>query len=204
MMAVGGFALYQVQQRLEQSNVLLSKGQENIRMLEERLKATGTDVSKTLQIMQGRLDSNESEIRKLWDVSNKRNKQWIQDNQSAIADLKGTDSKLSDRMSSVQGTLREAVNKFNELAAQMTTLRNKLVDENEEMSTQVSLLRSQVQDQSVKVEGNGRNLASLEKKVKDNDEAIKTIDEYRRHINQQLLELQSRVQSLGGGTASSP
>lgn len=194
MMAVGGFALFQVQQRLEESNVLLTKGQENIQMLEERLQATGTDVSKTLNTMQGRLDTNEAEIRKLWDVSNKRNKQWIRDNESAIANLKSSQSKVEGRVNDLQGNISEIVTSFNKLATEMTTLRDNLVDDNQEMSTQVSILQGQVEDQAVQVESHSRSIASLDKQMDENQEAIEAIDRYRQQINQRLRELQAQVQ----------
>ena len=43
IMGVGGYTIYEVQQKLNQANVLLEKGQENISALEARLAATGTD-----------------------------------------------------------------------------------------------------------------------------------------------------------------
>ncbi|MDA0977075.1 MAG: hypothetical protein O3B72_00815, partial [Proteobacteria bacterium] len=41
MMGIGGYTLYEVQLKLERSNELLAEGQENVRMLEARLAATG-------------------------------------------------------------------------------------------------------------------------------------------------------------------
>ena len=52
MMGIGGYTLWQVQQKLETANALLARGQENVKALDERLAATGTDVSKTLRKMQ--------------------------------------------------------------------------------------------------------------------------------------------------------
>ncbi|MEX2489397.1 MAG: hypothetical protein WD356_07715 [Pseudomonadales bacterium] len=202
MMAVGGYALYQVQQRLEESNVLLTKGQENVRMLEERLQATGTDVSKTLSTVQGRLDTNENEIRKLWDVSNKRNKQWIRDNEEAVANLKSTQSNVSGRVNDLQGNISKIVSRFNELANEMTTVRDDLLDSNEEMSTRISMLQGQVEDQAVQVESHNRSVNSLNQQVKRNEEAIEAIDRYRQQVNQRLRELQAQVQSGNSGASS--
>ncbi|MBD3645957.1 MAG: hypothetical protein HUJ31_00585, partial [Pseudomonadales bacterium] len=146
----------------------------------------------------GRLDSNESEIRKLWDVSNKRNKEWIRANESAIASLKNSNSSMGNRVDTVENNVGQVVTKFNQLAEQMTTLRRNLIDENEEMATQVSLLRGQVQDQSVKMEANGRTISRLQQQMKENQEAITAIDRYRQQINQRLMDLQAQIQ----GTAS--
>jgi uncharacterized protein HemX len=54
MMGVGGYTLFEVQQRLDQSNKILEEANKNVRDLESRLEATGTDVSKTIQIIQSK------------------------------------------------------------------------------------------------------------------------------------------------------
>jgi len=78
MMGIGGFTLYEVQQKLDQSNRLLAEGQTSIRDLNDRLAATGTDVSKTLQVMQAQQTSNVGEIDKLWAVAYRQNRPRIQ------------------------------------------------------------------------------------------------------------------------------
>ena len=59
-MGIGGYILYQVQMKLDEANVLLGKSQQSIQALEDRLSATGTDVSLTLQSMQEQLGTNVS------------------------------------------------------------------------------------------------------------------------------------------------
>ena len=71
MMGIGGYTLYEVQQRLASSNELLEQGQENTRQLESRLAATGTDVSKTLLDLKAQVNTNFTEIDKLWAVSHR-------------------------------------------------------------------------------------------------------------------------------------
>ena len=78
VMGVGGYILYQVQMKLDESNVLLGKSQRSIQELEDRLSATGTDVSLTLQSMQEQLGTNVSEIDKLWAVAYRQNRPKIE------------------------------------------------------------------------------------------------------------------------------
>jgi len=89
MMGFGGYTLFEVQKKLDQSNELLAQGQENIRELDSRLAATGTDVSKTLQDLKEQVSTNFSEIDKLWAVSYRQNRPDIQKNVRAIAALEG-------------------------------------------------------------------------------------------------------------------
>ncbi len=201
MMGVGGFTLYEVQQKLDQSNRLLEKGQENVRELENRLAATGTDVSKTLQIMQGRTETNEFEIRKLWDVSNKRNKGWINDNQAAIETLKKQSAEVSARVSSAQASVQEVQTQFTAFASAMDNIRKELQAENTELTTQVSLVRGQLQDQTDKLVAAERELLILKNQIADTEEAIRAIDRHRSQLSQQILDLKQQLgqTSSGGG-----
>jgi hypothetical protein len=58
----------------------------------------------------------------------------------------------------------------------------------------MSMVRGQVQDQSVQVEGNKREISILSKQVKETQEAIDVIDQYRKQVNQRLLDLQGQIQ----------
>jgi len=181
MMGVGGFALYEVQKKLDRSNVLLAKGQENLRQLDNRLAATGTDVSKTLQIMRGQMDTNVSEIDKLWAIAHRQNKPNIEKNEASINRL-GADLKSS--ITPLAQTVEGVTEKFDQLSIDMAQLKRNLIDDNEEMVTQVSLVRGQIQNQSVQVEGNRREISILVNQTKETQEAIDVFDQYRRQINQ--------------------
>ncbi|XOV87336.1 MAG: hypothetical protein ACFHX7_20670 [Pseudomonadota bacterium] len=200
MMGIGGFALWEVQQRLELSNQLLDKSQQNMRDLEDRLSATGDTASQRFQSMEAQIQTNVSEIDKLWGVSYRTNRPNIQKNTEAITavrtqidrDLK----QLSTRMTTV-------TNDFNKFSQEMAELRQGLLTDNQEMTTQVSLVRGQIQDQAVVVEGTRRNLAVIEQKMKGVEEAIDVIDRYRQQINQRLIDLQEQVQAVTSPSATS-
>jgi chromosome segregation ATPase len=86
----------------------------------------------------------------------------------------------------------------------MKEVKQNLVDDNEEMVTQVSLVRGKIQDQSIQVEGNRREISILAKQMKDTQEAIDVIDQYRRQINQRLRDLQGQIQDQPATAPSSP
>ena len=197
MMGIGGYALWEVQKKLEQSTTLLAQAQKNVDDLERRLSATGDQTSKAFQDVEQQVATNFSEIDKLWGVAYRRNRPNIEQNTKAIESLTGrldTELKqIAQRMTSVEQSSQE-------FQRDMIALRGTLRADNEEMKTEVSLLRGQVQDQAVVLENNRRSIAALERQVKSAEEAINVIDQYRQRINQQLLDLRSQVQS--GGAAA--
>lgn len=192
MMGVGGYALWEVQQKLEESNQLLATGQENMRDLEARLDETGDVTSNRFSDMESQVKTNVSEIDKLWGVSYRTNRPNIGQNTKAIEEIGG---KLDKELKQLTTSMNKVNSDFQKFSGDMGNLRQQLLSDNEEMVTQVSLVRGQIQDQSVKVEANRRELAAMAKKMSDVNESIATFDRYRQQVNQRLIELQNQVQS---------
>lgn len=194
MMGIGGYTLYEVQERLERSNQLLEQGQENTRQLDSRLAATGTDVSKTLQDLKAQMNTNFTEIDKLWAVSHRQNKPDIQKNVRAIAGLKRD---LGAKIDSMSGSVKKMSSQYEAILNELSGLREGLRQDNEELITEIALLRGQVQDQAVVQGASKRNLNSLDRQVKEMQAAIDSIDAHRRQISQKLNELENHIQAAG-------
>ncbi len=193
IMGIGGYTLFEVQNKLARSNQLLAQGQENIAELDSRLAATGTDVSKTLQDLKAQLSTNFSEIDKLWAVSYRQNKPDIQKNVRSIASLKDG---LGQRVTSMSGSLQQMTTQYQAILDELSGLREGLLQDNEELITEIALLRGQVQDQAVAQEASRRNLNSLTKQLYDITEAIDSIDQHRRQLAQKLAQQQAQIQNF--------
>jgi cell division protein FtsB len=90
LLALQQYSQYQLQQSYEER---LSLADERIVNLEKSLTQTDesvafneTAINAQFKAIKSDTDMHMDEIRKLWDVSNKRNKDWIEENQAAIAD----------------------------------------------------------------------------------------------------------------------
>lgn len=191
MMGIGGYTIFELQERLAKSSELLEQGQENIRQLDSRLAATGTDVSKTLQDLKAQVETNFSEIDKLWAVAYRQNRPDIQKNVRAIAELKDD---LGGKINSIDASVKQMTGQYQSMLSELTALREGLLKDNEELITEIALLRGQVQDQAVAQEASKRNLNSLTRQITENQDAIKSIDQYRLQINQRLIDLQNQIQ----------
>lgn len=178
MMVAGGIALYEVQQKLDHANRLLAQGQADHSDLESRLAATGTDVSKTLGDLDERVETNFSEIDKLWAVAFRQNKPEIQQNAQAIEKLQ---LDLEGQLALING----AVKTINEQS-------DGLVDDSEELLIQLALLRSQVQEQATLMEAIRRQANSLDARMQDVQKDIEAINGFRASFNERLLQLEQR------------
>jgi chromosome segregation ATPase len=192
MMGFGGYTLFEVQKKLDQSNELLAQGQENIRELDSRLAATGTDVSKTLQDLKEQVSTNFSEIDKLWAVSYRQNRPDIQKNVRAIAALEGN---LGKKVETMDQSVKQMSSQYQSTLNEISTLREGLLRDNEELITEIALLRGQVQDQAVAQEAVRRNISSLTQQVRETEEAIAAIDRHRLQLTQKLAQLQDLIQT---------
>lgn len=197
MMGLGGFTLYEVQQKLDQTTLLLSRSKDQITELERRLATTDQDFAKSGNVVDRRLDTAEDEIRKLWDVANKRNKQWIKDNEASIAKLDKQIDGVAKRMSGLSGSFEEVASRFGGIERQMSGLQA----DSEELTTQISLMRGQVQDETDTTTAVKREQLMMQNRLKVVDEAIAAIDQHRKQLSSDIEALNRQVKLLQGAAA---
>jgi chromosome segregation ATPase len=184
VLGIGGYTLYEVQQRLDRSNELLDMANKGVRDLDARLAATGTDVSKELQTLKEQQSTNFSEIDKLWRVAYRENRPNIQKLEQTAKALESANGQLGKDVASIKAEVKAST-------AALSKARTDLMADNEELKTSLSMVRGQVQDQSVQTEAQKRTIATMIKQLEDIEEAINAIDRYRQQVNQQIIELRN-------------
>lgn len=175
------------QARVDEANARLAK-------LEARLVATDTVLSEEGQDTKQQINLWESEIRKLWAVSNDRNKKWIQDNQTAL-------KKIADSINGIEASTRDlnaAVGRHEQAFGQQQAIADNLTS----MELQVQQLVRGQRDLVDKVNAASQAVASLRVslagKVDDNSEAIASMDAYRVAVNSRLAEIERRLGTGAG------
>lgn len=192
MLGIGGYTLYEVQQRLDRSNELLEQANKGVRDLEARLAATGTDVSKELQTLKEQQATNFSEIDKLWRVSYRENRPAIAKIEQSLKGMTTANDQLGKDITSLRTKSDGAAEAFSVLTRTVTT-------ESDELKTTVGLVRGQVENQADQAEAQKRSIATINQQLKEVEEAIDAIDRYRQQVNQQLIELRNVPMNVPGG-----
>ena len=192
IMGIGSYTLYEVEQKLDQADILLTKGQESISDLNERLAATGTDVSKTLQNMQGEIGEHFKQIDMLWGHAYRTNKPNIEKNTKAVLSIR---KQLDDDLGMLKRSVVSAEAGFNSISDEMTRANQELREDKQGMTTQISLIRGHVQDQETNLLQNEKDIQRINNQLVEIEEAIDAIDNHRRQINQRILEMQNLIQS---------
>ena len=189
---IGGWFVFNQQQELLASERERAGTEERLRHLEARLRATDETMTEAGEDTDEQLTFWETEIRKVWDVANKRNKKWIQDNQAAItrhqSTLNSVEASLAD--------LRSAVSRNDAKLQQQGEIVERLADVQEQVRTLIRQHRDLVDAVNTSRQVVATLKASLEPRVEKLEEAISAIDGSRKQTGAQWSGLRARLDAL--------
>ena len=195
LVAATWFILTQ-QEQLEANQQALTQAGSRLEVLEQRLRLTDETLSETDADTTERIGFWDSEIRKLWDIGNKRNRGWIETNRANVTKLTASVRSAQTELNTIKSTvarLDSSVKAHQEIADRVAAL---------DMNMQ-RLVRDQ-RDLVDKVNAAAQMAASLkaafESRVRENEEAIAAIDAHRTRLNNDIAELRRR---LSGGAPGS-
>ncbi|MGH1373201.1 MAG: hypothetical protein ACRBBW_14265 [Cellvibrionaceae bacterium] len=194
-LGLAGFSYWQLLMAQQQ----VSSAEARILGLEKRLTLSDDESSQSVTVLQSRLRSAgdelkvaQSEIRKLWDTRNV-NKKAISDNKKQLASVvkssKGGAQKAAEALALAQSQSKELSKLSGDVAFQteQLTIATDLSD------SQQKRLR-ELTDRVAKADSQLKQLKSdLSKRVKTNEEAIEAIDNYRRSVNRDILEIKRKL-----------
>ena len=181
--AGGGYFLVTQHEELRTTKSTLEQASRRIGALEERLRLTDESLSASEEGTNEQINFWESEIRKLWDVSNKRNKSWIEDNQAALATM---DKNLAAALADMD-TVKSAVSRHETAISRQQDIADRLTAIDLQMNRLVANNRDLVDKANI-----AASLATrVEQRVSKNEEAVAAIDRWRANTNSRILNLES-------------
>ncbi|MDG2092850.1 MAG: hypothetical protein P8J72_00100 [SAR86 cluster bacterium] len=165
-MSILGLALWQ-NYASSSSESKIKSAEDRLAIIEEQMNIADeinndslTDISSSIQFL-------DKEIRKLWDLSNKRNKVNI--------------SKLTDS----NNDLKESIKDINQL----------LLDYKKNIESNTRFI-SEVEPTIVKLEDIERKLKLLETQLMIIDDSVQALNNYKKQLNQSILEIQTEISIL--------
>jgi chromosome segregation ATPase len=194
-LAAAGWFIVTQHLELAKAEATLTEADHRLAALEERSQATDQVMSQSGTEVQSKLGQWETEIRKLWDVA-KRDKQSITENEGKLKAQDGT-------IDGIQTSLKE-LNSANARHEQALTQQAAIAQQLASIDQQVRQLVSQQRQLTDQVNAARQSISGLEtgltKRVVNNEKDIETINAYRLQLNSRLVELQTRIDALGGAT----
>ena len=189
---VAGWFIANQNQLLKDAQAALESASARIAVLEDRLRVTDEAMTETGQDTDEKLGLWESEIRKLWAITNERNRKWIKDNEGNIA-------RLQKSLSTVETGVRDlnsAVGRHDTAFTQQQAI----IDQLASVDLQLQQMVNSQRDLMDKVNASRQAVASLQSglagRVADNEQAVTAIDAYRLQLNSRLAALERRLDSL--------
>src|SRR5690554_5384173 len=153
---LAGFLFVQlqaVQKSLGEAEEIIRSQAQNIEVLNEKLSVTGENANMSVDALKSVVQKHDSEIRKLWDLSNKRNRSEIAANGKEITTLKTEAGKTKASISAQQKQITA-------FEAQMTKADESLVKQGERLA---------------KVEFSTKSLAEIELRMSQQSESIQAL-----------------------------
>ncbi len=189
--AVGWFVFVQ-QEKLAEEKQRGDEANQRLLVLEDRLSATDNAMLQEGQDTKQQIGFWEDEIRKLWSISNERNRNWIKENERGIKKIQATIDGLVASSRDVQAAVDRHESAFDQ--------QQGIIDQLASLELQLQqIVRSQrdLVDKVNKVNVSFSKIkGDLSGKVTDNVEAIESIDAYRVLVNSRLRELEQRLNLL--------
>ena len=138
--------------------------EEQINIVDETNNDTITDISSSIQFL-------DKEIRKLWDLSNKRNKVNIQ--------------KLSEQTIKIEQLLKSLEDEVSNNQSTITNMRDS-IDQN---ISNIQELDISADDLSII----RLNLSSIDTQLMLLDDTVQALNSYKNQLNQTILEIQTQI-----------
>ena len=191
-LAAAGWFLFVQQEELGEERGRLDQANQRLMVLEERLSATDNAMMQEGQDTKEQIGFWQDEIRKLWAVSNERNKKWIKDNERSINKITASIDGVVASTRNIQAAVDRHESAFEQ--------QQGIIDQLASLELQLQqIVRSQrdLVDKVNKVNASFSQIrGDLSGKVNDNVEAIESIDAYRVTLNTKIRELDLRLNQL--------
>ena len=156
------------------SRTILGSVDERLVVIEEQINIADETNNDSLSDISSSIQFLDKEVRKLWDLSNKRNKVNI--------------AKLSKAISELEKASKE-LNKISQLSLNNIKSNKQAIKSNELQLIEVSQGSSEMEDIQ-------RTIKSLETQLMLIDDSVQALNNYKNQLNQTIGEIQTQISSM--------
>ncbi len=224
LLTAGAGALFYQQREMdtrdrqnEQLREALSTVQAELAVLSQQVNRTGESLNETGSVTEQKLGFLDSEVRKLWAVSNERNKKAIAAQEAA---LKGVQQELRKQDSAVEAAQKEVKSALSQVKAQAATagklseqvaglekslqsLQAATAREKESVRDRELALQTRVDQVSAQMGALGEQVrqavqrtASFDERLQTNQQDVRAMDSFRQQTVRALTTLQATVNEI--------
>ena len=197
---LAGYTFWQLQtaqNTITQQSNRISQLESKLALSDDSASQSLTTVSAKIRELNKKATKAESEIDKLWAARNV-NRKAIAAHDKSIKSLQKFENKVTALDKNIKG-LEKTVAGIDKVKSSVNSLSQSVSDQDillqsvrEKVSTQGETLK--IINTKVSQAATSAQVQSVDKRVKDNEEAVKSFDAFRRTVNRDLLQLKQGKQ----------
>jgi len=192
-----------MQEELKGASDFIGRSKLLMARFEGELNVTGTEIEQSGSAVQSKLAFLDGEMRKLWVISNERNKKTIKENANSLSLIKGDLKAVKQWRDKFEKVTKTAQLKQAAILNGLTLQSSVLQGESEELGGRVLLLSNEIaimrEEQSEALEGVREEvalIASLSKQLVESKKAISSINASRRQLNDRVVGMEQQINQL--------
>ncbi len=185
--AAGYWQTSELHKTLADTRQALEQTREQLTQVTGQVSQTGLNVTQSDSTFRGELKVVNSEIRKLWDVANKRNRQWITENKENI-------EKLHRRVDEVAKHVSE---KLSEIDQVVKALASEQLEANSALTVNVEALKSEIASLQQLVAAQKAWEERLKASSATQEELSKKLSSFQSQTSLRLRQMENTVRELG-------
>lgn len=188
LLGLGGLSYFFVQET-EHLALLQSRFDDlesKIVSTDESLNQSGAALGIKFKSHDETLDKHWSEIKKLWGVSNDRNRKKIEAQEKAIKSLEASRAARKKDVANLTAKLTKTGKSVDSMASASLAAKlevNDMVNQSQELVDQLNSLKQSLMASQL----------DLQTRVAGNEEAINAIDAYRRQVNRDIQQIKQQL-----------
>jgi len=202
LFAIVVYTVVQLQQVKKQSDLQLQA----LQLLQQKLTSTDEQANLSVDAMKILLKEQDHEIRKLWDLANKRNKKTIAKNKERLDDQNKLITKQGGQIDQVSKRVSEQTKSVKSLGSDVNDIEKQLTDlskANKNLKSQIAAAEKSLDKAVAKLPKNlQKDLTGISKQLKELSKAVDAMDATRLSHNKRISALEKAVKAAASKPAA--
>ena len=194
--AAGYWQVSELHKTLADTRQVLEETRQQLSQVTGQVSQTGETISQSDSSFRSELKVVNSEIRKLWDVSNKRNRQWITDNRQNVEKLQKLVNDAAKQASDGNASARQAITKLSEIDQVVKALAAEQLAANSSMNSTVDALKAEIVSLKKLVSIQQTWEKQIQASYQTQKELSQKLSSFQRQVSQSLLQMENTVRDL--------
>ena len=194
--AGGYWQVTELEEAIKDTRQELQATRNQLGLVTGQISQTGETINQSGSIFRSELKVVNSEIRKLWDVSNKRNRRWINENKEKIEQSAKKVDLAVKHSDAAKKSSELAVSKLNELNQMIKAVATEQLVANSDVTTHVESLRADIDGLKNTLSTQQTIEQQIQTSARTQEELSKKLSSFQSQVSLRLQQLENTMRNL--------